>query len=203
MNQPEIAAPPVLLRPWRTADGYAAAAAWADPEIRRWARYGATLPDRDTVAGWVLWNHEQWAARRRAGFAIEAPDGGLAGSIAVKDFEKDERGGGGDTAEIGYWITPAWRGRGIAPLAVGAVARWLFSPEEAGGLGVRRVQLLHSVRNAASCRVAQKAGFLREGTLRESFRYADGDWHDEHLHARLAGDRVGPPPPPGGKPAEL
>lgn len=31
-------------------------------------------------------------------------------------------------------------------------------------------------------------GFLLEGTLRESYRYADGRFHDEHLHARLATD---------------
>jgi RimJ/RimL family protein N-acetyltransferase len=44
------------------------------------------------------------------------------------------------------------------------------------------------VENAASCGVARKAGFLLEGTLRESYRYADGRFHDEHLHARLATD---------------
>lgn len=27
-----------------------------------------------------------------------------------------------------------------------------------------------------------------QGTLRQSYRYADGTYHDEHLHAMLAGD---------------
>jgi RimJ/RimL family protein N-acetyltransferase len=37
----------------------------------------------------------------------------------------------------------------------------------------------------ASCRVAQKAGYLLEGTKREHWLFADG-WHDVHLHARVS-----------------
>ncbi|WP_223884412.1 GNAT family N-acetyltransferase [Micromonospora craniellae] len=42
--------------------------------------------------------------------------------------------------------------------------------------------------NPASCRVAERAGYPVEGTLRESHRYGDGRRYDEHLHARLATD---------------
>jgi RimJ/RimL family protein N-acetyltransferase len=191
MNQPEITAGALLLRPWRETDAAAMVAAWADPEIRRWARYGAALPTVDGMAHWVSWNQQQWRAGQRAAFAIEAGDGSLAGSITLRDFGRDAAGEGGDTAEAGYWITPAVRGRGTAPAALGALSRWAFTDPANGGLGVRRVELLHAEGNKASCRVAQKAGFLHEGTLRESFRYADGDWHDEHIHGRLATDEVG------------
>jgi RimJ/RimL family protein N-acetyltransferase len=44
------------------------------------------------------------------------------------------------------------------------------------------------VANPASCRVAEKAGFRLEGTMRASFRAEDGQRYDEHLHARLATD---------------
>ena len=44
---------------------------------------------------------------------------------------------------------------------------------------------MHSTANAASCRVAEKAGFAPEGVLRQSVRHLDG-WHDMHLHARVA-----------------
>ena len=37
-------------------------------------------------------------------------------------------------------------------------------------------------------RAASRHGFALEGTLRQSFRYADGRHHDEHLHARLVTD---------------
>jgi len=44
------------------------------------------------------------------------------------------------------------------------------------------------VENGGSCAVALAAGFRHEGTLRESYRYADGVHHDEHLHGLLARD---------------
>jgi RimJ/RimL family protein N-acetyltransferase len=71
----------------------------------------------------------------------------------------------------------------VASCAVRAAATYGF-----GQLVLRRLHLFHAVENAASCGVARKAGFLLEGTLRESYRYADGRFHDEHLHARLATD---------------
>jgi ribosomal-protein-alanine N-acetyltransferase len=185
MSQPEIAAGPLLLRAWRRSDADAVVRAWADPEIRRWGRYGAALPDRDTIDQWIEWNHEQWQFGLRAGFAVCTADGDeLVGSIMLRDFGRVP-GRPGECAETGYWIVPERRGRGAATTALGALAAWGFEPAAEGGLGLRRIELRHSLRNPASCRVARKAGFACEGTLRESFRYADGDWHDEHLHARL------------------
>jgi L-amino acid N-acyltransferase YncA len=87
------------------------------------------------------------------------------------------------------------RGRGLATQALGALSGWAFSAVDEGGLGLRRIRLTHSVANAASCRVAAKAGFRQERTMRESFRYADGAWHDEHLHARTADGSADPAEP--------
>jgi RimJ/RimL family protein N-acetyltransferase len=42
--------------------------------------------------------------------------------------------------------------------------------------------------------VAEKAGFLWEGTLRQAYVYGDGMRYDDHLHARLASDPAPPPP---------
>jgi RimJ/RimL family protein N-acetyltransferase len=58
-----------------------------------------------------------------------------------------------------------------------------------GPLRLHRIELCHAVANPASCRVADRAGYRAEGTLRESYRYGDGRRYDEHLHARLATDR--------------
>ncbi len=55
-------------------------------------------------------------------------------------------------------------------------------------LGLHRVYLYHAVENPGSCGVARAAGFVQEGTLRQSYRYADGAYHDEHLHALLSTD---------------
>lgn len=187
MNQPEIAAGPWLLRPWCRSDAGWLVAAWSDPEILRWSRYGSVAPDRENIERWLDWNFNQWHFGLRAGYAVcSAGDGELAGSIMLRDWT------GSNSAEAGYWVVPAWRGRGAASSALNALSEWGFTPRSAGGLGLHRIELRHSVRNAASCRVAQKAGFGCEGTMRESLRYRDGDWHDEHLHARLGIDRPDP-----------
>ncbi|MEU8197752.1 GNAT family protein [Microbispora amethystogenes] len=60
-----------------------------------------------------------------------------------------------------------------------AAVRWGF--EE---LGLHQLELHHSTRNHASCRVADKAGFAVEGVLRAALLHADG-WHDMEVHALL------------------
>jgi RimJ/RimL family protein N-acetyltransferase len=61
------------------------------------------------------------------------------------------------------------------------VSRWAFA------FGLHRIEVHHSTRNPASCRVAERAGYPLEGTKRSQALHTDG-WHDMHLHARLATD---------------
>ena len=86
-------------------------------------------------------------------------------------------------AEIGYTVLPGARGRGVARRAIRVATRYAF--EE---LGFFRVQLYHAIENVASCNAALAAGYVLEGTLRQSYRYGDGARHDEHLHGRLVTD---------------
>ena len=67
----------------------------------------------------------------------------------------------------------------MAGRALTAMTEWLFT------LGLHRVELMHSVLNEPSCRVAAKQGFELEGTRRSALLHPDG-WHDMHLHARIA-----------------
>ncbi|WP_431684089.1 GNAT family N-acetyltransferase [Kitasatospora sp. KL5] len=77
---------------------------------------------------------------------------------------------------------PAARGRGAAVEATRRLSRWALED-----LGLHRLTLCHSVANPASCRVAEKAGYVLEGTVRSALLHADG-WHDQHLHALVQGD---------------
>jgi RimJ/RimL family protein N-acetyltransferase len=68
---------------------------------------------------------------------------------------------GDDMAEVSYGLAPRHRGRGIATRAVRLVERWCF--EHAGP---ERLEIRTDVTNLASQRVAEKAGFTREGVVR-------------------------------------
>ncbi|MFE9533676.1 GNAT family N-acetyltransferase [Streptomyces sp. NPDC006691] len=164
------------LRPWRETDADVLVASGLDPDIVQWNRVERLSPAaaRRKIADWG----RRWTEEAAAIWAISRRDDDRAvGLMGIGDF--DLRGG---SAEILYWLLPAGRGEGAALDATVRVSRWAL--EE---LGLHRLRLTHSVGNPASCRVARRAGFALEGTMRSALLHADG-WHDEHLHARVAGD---------------
>lgn len=173
----------VLLRPWSRSpadpevilDGLVAAA--ADPMIAVWNPL--PIADRSDAAAWLEHRAGGWDDGGRASFtALAATDGVLLGSVTLRWVDRAD-----GLAMIGYWTVPAARGRRVATRATRAVTNWAFSAADA-----RRIEIAHAVGNDASCRVAGRCGYLLEGTLRDSHRFGDGAYHDEHPHARLAGD---------------
>jgi RimJ/RimL family protein N-acetyltransferase len=172
----ELVAGPLLLRPWCIDDVDDVWAALQDPQIRLWN--GAGSGSRDDVAR-MLRGRMDWTGGDHASWAVVDPaTGELLGSVSLHSIDPVQA-----DAEIGYWTAPAARGRDVATIAVDAVCRWAF-----GALPVERIELCHAVGNPGSGRVAEKAGFVREGRLRRSYRYGDGVKHDELLWARLADD---------------
>src|SRR6185436_10062199 len=66
------------------------------------------------------------------------------------------------SASMGYCLDDAAWGHGYATEAARALLQWAFAT-----LDLNRVQAETDTRNAASARVLEKLGFVREGTLRE------------------------------------
>jgi RimJ/RimL family protein N-acetyltransferase len=170
----EVRAGDFLLRPWREEDADAYWTALESPGGRLW--HGSTMQSRDDVVA-TLGRRRDWSTGEHASWALV--DGAeLLGSISLHQIDREQ-----DDGELGYWIAPNARGRGLAVLAAAAVCRWGFAD-----LRLHRIQLFHAVENVASARVAEKAGFTCEGRLRQSHRYGDGLRHDELLWGRLATD---------------
>jgi len=86
----------------------------------------------------------------------DAGDGTLIGSIGLRAFDW-ERG----SSEIGYWVTPGARGRGVAPRAVELFGGWALE-----ALPVSRLELPLDEANDSSRRVAEKAGYALTGKHR-------------------------------------
>ncbi|GAA2390075.1 GNAT family protein [Dactylosporangium salmoneum] len=167
----------LVLRAPADADAETVAAAFADPALRMWNPPPAY--DEDPHANALAWIRERadWSTGIRLAWAVAAPGGPLLGSVSIRVDASSANG------TIGYWTTPAARGRGVAGRAVRAAARFAFDVA-----GLHRIELAHAVANPPSCRVAQAAGFPLEGVLREAYAYGDGRRHDEHLHAKLRTD---------------
>lgn len=88
----------------------------------------------------------------------DASTGDYLGSIGVKGTDWLRR-----STEIGYGIAPQARGHGYAPEAARIVAEWILREQS-----FNRVELFAATENHASQRVAEKAGFVREGVARNS-----------------------------------
>lgn len=139
----------VLLRPFDEGDVPAIVAACQDPEIPRWTSVPSPYTEADALA-WLESDVEESFA------VIDRATGELLGSIGVRYFD-DAIG------EVGYWMKREARGRGLATRALGLVSHWAL-----GERRLARFQLRADVENVASQRVAEKAGFVREGVLRSS-----------------------------------
>lgn len=157
VRQPVLHAGRVTLRPFELADAPAVRAACADPVTQAWL----PLPAPYTIDDAHRWVTVGAFAERHAGtgveYAVAANAGGaLVGDVGLKRLDRTV-----GSAEVGYWTVPGARGRGYMTEAVTTLCRWAFAD-----LSLRRVQLLAAPGNLASQRVAEKAGFSREGLLR-------------------------------------
>lgn len=105
----------------------------------------------------------------------------LAGGIGYTRRTDVERIG----AEVGYWLGRAFWGRGIATAALRLLTAHAFAADP----GLRRLWAVPFVTNVASARVLEKAGYTREGTLRES-AIKDGRVLDQRMYAMLRSESV-------------
>ncbi len=101
----------------------------------------------------------------------------IVGSIGLFHADWEVR-----SAEIGYGVRGDERGKGHATEALAAVARWALTEA-----GIQRAWLTANTDNVASVRVAEKAGFHREGTLRRT-GLEDDRLHDQALFSLLDDD---------------
>lgn len=166
----------VRLRRWRESDLGCIEEAAADPRIP----WGTSVPVNYTAAEGLAFIHRQWG-RAESGEGV---------SLAVADAPTDEAIGIGvlmlrpqeGVAGLGYWVIPRARGRGVATRIARLLTTWALTEA-----GVARVEAWVEPDNAASLRVLEGAGFIREGVLR-SFLCYQGRRADAVVLSRIAED---------------
>jgi RimJ/RimL family protein N-acetyltransferase len=136
-------------------------AACQEEEIARWLDMIPQPYTENDARTYIKQTKQGWRDGTGGAFAVgDARGGELLGSIGFRVVDGENA-----VVEIGYWTKREARGRHIATRALKLLSRWAILD-----LGAERVQLRADVRNEASCRVAENAGFRKEGTLR-SVRY--------------------------------
>lgn len=165
------------IREWTLEDAGALAEALSNKKVQDNLRDGLPFPytERD--------GQEYIAAMLAAdkndvfAFAVTA-DGNTVGSVGVfRQANIHCR-----TAELGYYISESYWGKGIMTEAVRQVCEYVFSHSD-----ILRIYAEPFVRNVASCRVLEKAGFVCEGVMRSN-AVKNGRTEDMKLYSRLRED---------------
>ncbi|WP_372698104.1 GNAT family N-acetyltransferase [Arthrobacter sp. JSM 101049] len=167
----------LVLRPWNQHDADAVYRACQDPEIVRWTRVPHPYT-REHALSYSTASETSWQEHTGAAYAVadEATDGVLAACGLVDVNEED------CVVEVGYWVAPWARGRGVATAGTRALSGWALRD-----LGAQRVSLEAAVGNLGSQRVALNAGFTREGVQRSKAERF-GERHDMVLFSLLPGE---------------
>jgi RimJ/RimL family protein N-acetyltransferase len=179
--EPPLSDGTVALRPWRKDDAAELVEALdGDDEVARWLdSIPQPYTDADASA-WLSQTRHAWKDNDGCPFAVvDAATGRLLGGMGVRWHDRINQVG-----EVGYWARADVRGQGMTTRALRLVAEWAI-----GTAGCERLVLRADIANLPSQRVAERAGFVREGVERSSrFSPRQGRRVDFVVYSRLPGD---------------
>ena len=102
-------------------------------------------------------------------------DNELLGEIGLSGIDIQNQ-----TAEIGYWLKKSARGLGIVDKLIPTIEKLAFET-----LNLRKVKIFCDTDNIASCRHAEKNGYVPEGVQRERKLWRDGSIHSTSMFGKL------------------
>ena len=168
----------VVVRPWdeADADGLWDATDHSREHLGPWMNWIAWNRNPDDSMQYIRRSRARWLLREELAVAIvERATGRIVGGSGIHRPDWTHR-----LFEIGYWLRADAVGRGYASETVQLLARMAFDD-----LDANRVQLRIDPRNVPSLRLAERLGFVLEGTLRRSLPAPGGELADMHVLALL------------------
>jgi ribosomal-protein-alanine N-acetyltransferase len=162
--------PKVTIRPQRVSDAKRFFEILCSPHFKYFSTKAKSIEDERK---WLAKNPERAKKNIEHNFAV-LYDGYLVGGIGVKIDQHRKHIG-----EIGYFIDHEYWGRGIATAAVKQLEKMCF-----GRLGLKRVTIIMHPKNRGSERVAIKAGYGKEGKMRNAVEQK-GKYLDANLYAKI------------------
>jgi RimJ/RimL family protein N-acetyltransferase len=167
----------VRLRPFDEGDLLLLERFATDPNFSQpfeWSGFGSPRSYRSR------WEEDGFLAKDPYQLVVSLGDGTAAGTVQWRDPQVF--GQKGLTWEIGAVLAPEHRGKGVGTTAQRLLADYLFDTTT-----VHRLCACTEVDNIAEQRSLEKAGFDREGLLRQA-AFRGGAWRDEIAYARLRGE---------------
>jgi RimJ/RimL family protein N-acetyltransferase len=177
----ELHGPRVLLRPYRAEDAAAAFAAVEESRehLRPWVPWAESNATVEETRDYCIRCTANWLLRSDLTLGIfEAGGGRYLGGTGLHEPDWELR-----SFEIGYWLRATATGQGYATEAVSLLVDLAFAH-----LDARRIEIRCDTRNDASRRVAERAGFVLEGTLRNAALASDGRPADWLVFSRVPDD---------------
>ncbi|HZO29291.1 MAG TPA: GNAT family N-acetyltransferase [Chloroflexota bacterium] len=174
----ELVGERVIVRPWAEADSDDL---WdaidnSREHLEAWMPWVDRYHNPDDALEYTRRSRARWLLREDLSMAIvEKSTGQVVGGSGMHRPDWKFR-----LFEIGYWIRQDRQGRGYVSETVQLLTRLAFDQ-----LDANRVELRIDTRNIRSLRVAERLGFVLEGTLRRKLPAPDGTPADMHVLALL------------------
>lgn len=174
----------LVLRPPRRGDGQAVndAVRASLAELGPWLPWAGTMPSVDESEAHCRRQQARFILRDDFVLLIFArlPGGGEGELLGGTGLHRIDWNLG--RFEVGYWRKTGCGGRGIVTEAVVALTRMAFD-----SLAARRVEIRMDDSNAASWKVAERAGFTLEAVLRFDSATPAGEPRSTRVYARVRG----------------
>ncbi|MFT4076534.1 MAG: GNAT family N-acetyltransferase [Asticcacaulis sp.] len=156
----------LILKPI-TADDYEdQCALWSDPDYVQFISGKPMNPEtvwlrllRD-LGHWQVFGHGNWSVRPKT-------TGEHIGTVGIFDYKRDITPPI-SAMEVGWGLSPAWQGQGLAAEALRAILAYADE-----GLKLTRLQCIISPTNTPSLKLAEKLGFTIVGNV---------VYHDDNIH---------------------
>lgn len=175
--QPVLTDGTVRLRALTPDDTGAVVASCSDPLNEQWT--SVPSPFKRENAEHFIGVHAPalWRTGGGLAWAVCGPDDAYSGSMDLRISRSDPA-----RANVGYLCAPWARGRGRTTAALRLTCKWAFET-----LGLARIEWYAYVGNEVSRRVAEKVGFVFEGTQRSRLVQRD-QRRDAWVASLLPGD---------------
>ena len=169
------------IRPYTVAHAAAFHAAVIESvrELQPWMPWCHPQYSHAEATDWVTLQAQSFANGSEFEFLILDKTDTVIGACGINQIDQRNR-----RANVGYWVRSAAVGRQNATTAVKLLVGWA-----ARNTDLQRLEVVIAIENAASIRVAQKAGAFHEGVLKSRL-LLHGRFHDAVISSFVRGENM-------------